>query len=43
MGHAWTYPTSVEYREFEAVNAHTALFALYRQLGLVTDGLAGTP
>ena len=39
VGHAWTYPTSAEYKEFEAVNAHDASFALYRQLGLVTDGL----
>ena len=43
VGHAWTYPTSDEYKEFEAVNAHAASYALYRQLGLVTDGLAGTP
>ena len=44
VGHAWTYPTSDEYKEFEAVNAHDASFALYRQLGLVTDGLpAGAP
>jgi len=43
VGHAWTYPTSDEYKEFEAIQSHDASFALYRQLGLVTDELAGTP
>jgi len=48
VGHAWTYPTSAEYKSFEAVSAHDASFALYRQLGLVTEQpqhhvRAGTP
>eukprot|EP00308_Calcidiscus_leptoporus_P017056 CAMPEP_0119397704 /NCGR_PEP_ID=MMETSP1334-20130426/140467_1 /TAXON_ID=127549 /ORGANISM="Calcidiscus leptoporus, Strain RCC1130" /LENGTH=388 /DNA_ID=CAMNT_0007421549 /DNA_START=112 /DNA_END=1278 /DNA_ORIENTATION=+ len=35
VGHAWTYPGSDAYQEFESISAHDASFALYRQLGLL--------